>query len=106
MEEAAEGAERNVSEWTNALNVWCGVGEGAEDAQRYLAPAMEVFYQLPFDRFTKWSPAGTPTDVAEFLVPYVEAGCSVFNLIVNGRDLQAEVEATGEIREAMLAAVA
>jgi alkanesulfonate monooxygenase SsuD/methylene tetrahydromethanopterin reductase-like flavin-dependent oxidoreductase (luciferase family) len=104
MEEAADSAGRSVTTWTNALNVWCGVGSGAEDAQRYLAPAMEAFYQLPFDRFTKWSPAGTATDVAEFLVPYVEAGCSVFNLIVNGRDLQAEVEAAGEIRDAMLAA--
>ena len=30
-------------------------------------------------------PAGTTKPIAEFLVPYAEAGCHVFNLIVNGR---------------------
>lgn len=101
----AHAAGRNDQHRTNALNVWCGLGSDATEGRSYLAPAMQAYYQLPFDRFAKWSPAGTPRDVAEFLVPYVDVGCSVFNLIVNARDLDAEVEAAGEIRELMLQAV-
>jgi alkanesulfonate monooxygenase SsuD/methylene tetrahydromethanopterin reductase-like flavin-dependent oxidoreductase (luciferase family) len=98
MEAAAAEAGRSGVTWTNALNVWCGVGEGPDEARGYLAPAMEAFYQLPFERFAKWSPAGTPPQLAEFLTPYAEAGCSLFNLILNGRDVRAEVEAAAEIR--------
>jgi alkanesulfonate monooxygenase SsuD/methylene tetrahydromethanopterin reductase-like flavin-dependent oxidoreductase (luciferase family) len=98
MQAAAAAIGRTGIAWTNALNVWCGVGNGADQARAYLAPAMEAFYQLPFERFAKWSPAGTPPQLAEFLTPYAEAGCSVFNLILNGRDVAAEVEAAAEIR--------
>jgi len=105
MEEAGRAAGRSVAAWTNALNVWCGVGSDEDEARSFLGPAMEAFYQLPFDRFARWSPAGTPQDLAAFLVPYVDAGCSVFNLIVNGRDLDAEVEAAAEVRSLMLESV-
>jgi alkanesulfonate monooxygenase SsuD/methylene tetrahydromethanopterin reductase-like flavin-dependent oxidoreductase (luciferase family) len=106
MEEAAAAAGRQAPAWRNALNVWCGVGTSSDDARRHVAPAMQAFYQLPYERFERWSPAGTPELLAEFLVPYVEAGCAVFNLILNGEDLVAEVEAAAEIRELMLGAVA
>jgi len=105
MEEVAQAAGRKDVQWTNALNVWCGVGETSDDARSYLAPAMQAFYQLPYERFEKWSPAGTSNQVAEFLVPYVDAGCSLFNLVINGCDASAEVEAVGEIRQLILDAV-
>ena len=105
MHEHAHAAGRTVPSWTNALNVWCGVGANASEGRSYVAPAMETFYQLPYDRFEKWSPAGTPQAIAEFLVPYVAAGCSIFNLIINGRDGEAEVDAAGEIRELIIDAV-
>ena len=47
---------------------------------------MESFYQLPFERFERYCPYGTPEDVAEFLAPYVEAGCGEFNLIPQTSD--------------------
>jgi alkanesulfonate monooxygenase SsuD/methylene tetrahydromethanopterin reductase-like flavin-dependent oxidoreductase (luciferase family) len=99
MEAAAGDAGRGDVAWTNALNVWCGVGREPDEARGYLAPAMEAFYQMPYERFEKWSPAGTARQLADFLIPYVDAGCSVFNLILNGSDLHAEVEAAGEVRE-------
>jgi alkanesulfonate monooxygenase SsuD/methylene tetrahydromethanopterin reductase-like flavin-dependent oxidoreductase (luciferase family) len=105
MEEAAGDAGRDTPTWTNALNIWCGVGDGSDEARGYLAPAMEAFYQLPYEQFEKWSPVGSPGELAEFLVPYAAAGCSVFNLIVNGRDGDTEVEAAGQIRELVLEAV-
>ncbi len=105
MEGFGQQAGRGGGAWTNALNVWCGVGTGPDHARGFVAPAMEAFYQLPYERFAKWSPAGTPRQLAEYLVPYVEAGCSVFNLIVNGQDVHAEVDAIAEVRETILDAV-
>jgi alkanesulfonate monooxygenase SsuD/methylene tetrahydromethanopterin reductase-like flavin-dependent oxidoreductase (luciferase family) len=104
MREAAAGTGRAEPRW-NALNVWCGVGRDATEARNYLAPAMESFYQLPYENFERWSPAGPPKHLAEFLTPYVEAGCSTFNLILNGPSPEAEVEAVGEIRRLMHTAV-
>ena len=45
---------------------------------------MQDFYQMPFEPFERHSPYGTPEDVAEFLHPYIEAGCSAFNVIPCG----------------------
>ena len=42
---------------------------------------MQDFYQMPFEPFERYSPYGTPEQVAEFLSPYIEAGCSTFNVI-------------------------
>jgi alkanesulfonate monooxygenase SsuD/methylene tetrahydromethanopterin reductase-like flavin-dependent oxidoreductase (luciferase family) len=104
MREAASEAGREEPAWTNALNVWCGVDTTATAARAHVAPRMEEFYGIPYDRFERWSPAGTPAQVAEQLVPYVAAGCSVFNLILNGPSLGAELDAAAEIRERILAA--
>ena len=65
----------------HAMQVWCGLADSREAARACLAPAMEAFYQLPFERFEKYCPYGTADDVAEFLAPYVAAGCTTFNLI-------------------------
>jgi alkanesulfonate monooxygenase SsuD/methylene tetrahydromethanopterin reductase-like flavin-dependent oxidoreductase (luciferase family) len=105
MQDAAAASGRTEPRWQNGLNVWCGVGRDATEARRHLAPAMEAFYRLPYETFERWSPAGTPEQLAEFLIPYVEAGCSIFNLILNGASSEAEIEAAGEIRQLMRAAV-
>jgi alkanesulfonate monooxygenase SsuD/methylene tetrahydromethanopterin reductase-like flavin-dependent oxidoreductase (luciferase family) len=65
----------------HAMQVWCGVADSREAARACLAPAMEAFYQLPFERFERYCPYGTADDVAGFLTPYVAAGCTEFNLI-------------------------
>jgi alkanesulfonate monooxygenase SsuD/methylene tetrahydromethanopterin reductase-like flavin-dependent oxidoreductase (luciferase family) len=102
MQEAAQDAGRQMSRWTNALNVWCGVDGSSDRARIHVARAMEAFYGLPYERFEKWSPAGPPQQLADFLMPYVAAGCSVFNLIINGRSADAEIEAAAEIRQRVL----
>jgi alkanesulfonate monooxygenase SsuD/methylene tetrahydromethanopterin reductase-like flavin-dependent oxidoreductase (luciferase family) len=98
MHDVASDAGRSDVEWHNALNVWCGVGTTTDEARAHVAPAMEAFYQLPYERFEKWSPAGTPTNIAEFLAPYIEAGCHTFNLIACGASADAEIDAVSEIR--------
>jgi len=65
----------------HAMQVWCGFADSRQAARACLAPAMEAFYQVPFERFERYCPYGTAEDVAEFLAPYVAAGCTEFNLI-------------------------
>jgi alkanesulfonate monooxygenase SsuD/methylene tetrahydromethanopterin reductase-like flavin-dependent oxidoreductase (luciferase family) len=101
MRAAAADAAREPTAWINALNVWVGVDDDAERARNHVAPAMSAFYGIPYERFERWSPAGTPAQVAGFLAPYVDAGCEVFNLIINGRSRTHEIEAAAEIRAVM-----
>lgn len=101
MSEAAAAIGRPTPE-LNALNVWCGVGSKKEDARAHVSAAMQHYYGIPYDRFERWSPAGTPDEIAAFLVPYVAAGCTLFNLIVSGRDSDHEIEAGAQIRATLL----
>jgi alkanesulfonate monooxygenase SsuD/methylene tetrahydromethanopterin reductase-like flavin-dependent oxidoreductase (luciferase family) len=99
----AEEAGRNPTRFEHALNVWCGFGGTREAAREPLATAMQVFYQMPFEPFERYSPCGTPEDVAEFLRPYVEAGCSAFNVIPCADDTETAIAAVGEVRNLLSA---
>ena len=104
---ASEAAEsgRDPSRFEHALNVWCGFATTREAARKSLEAAMQAFYQMPFEPFERYSPHGTPEDVAEFLSPYIEAGCSAFNVIPCAHDDEGAIAAVGELR-ALLAASA
>jgi alkanesulfonate monooxygenase SsuD/methylene tetrahydromethanopterin reductase-like flavin-dependent oxidoreductase (luciferase family) len=82
----ADRAGRDNPPTRHAMQVWCGIGDTKERARAHIAPAMEAFYQIPFERFEKYSPYGTPEDVAGFLAPYVDAGCTTFNLLPQADD--------------------
>jgi hypothetical protein len=60
---------------------------------------MEAFYGLPFERFERYCPYGTPEDVAAFLVPYVEAGCTAFNLIPRSADQDALIDGAAAVKK-------
>ena len=102
MQEEAARAGRETEPRVNALNVWCGVGDDGDEARGYVGDAMQAFYGIPYERFERWSPAGTAKEIADFLIPYVESGCTLFNLIINGRDAGHEIEAASEIRARIL----
>jgi alkanesulfonate monooxygenase SsuD/methylene tetrahydromethanopterin reductase-like flavin-dependent oxidoreductase (luciferase family) len=82
----------------HAMQVWCGFGDTKEAARATVAPAMEAFYQLPFERFEKYCPYGTVEDVAEFLAPYVAAGCREFNLLAQAADDDRAIADTARVR--------
>ena len=94
----AEQAGRDASRFEHALNVWCGFATTREAARELLATQMQHFYQLPFEPFERYSPSGTPEDVAEFLQPYIEAGCSTFNVIPCAGDDASAIAAVAELR--------
>jgi len=102
--EHAEHAGRNPASFEHAINVWCGFGSTREAARGPLAAGMQAFYQMPFEPFERYSPYGTPEDVADFLYPYVEAGCSVFNVIPCASDRETAVTGVAEVRR-LLASV-
>lgn len=96
--EYAAQAGRNPSGFEHAINVWCGFGATREAARTPLAAAMQRFYQMPFEPFERYSPYGTPEQVADFLRPYIDAGCSVFNVIPCAGDHETAVAAVTEVR--------
>jgi alkanesulfonate monooxygenase SsuD/methylene tetrahydromethanopterin reductase-like flavin-dependent oxidoreductase (luciferase family) len=103
-EEAAQ-AGREATGFEHAINVWCGFGDAPGTARAPLAAGMQTFYQMPFEPFERYSPYGTPEQVAEFLRPYIDAGCSAFNVIPCASDDETAVAAVGELRR-LLADVA
>jgi alkanesulfonate monooxygenase SsuD/methylene tetrahydromethanopterin reductase-like flavin-dependent oxidoreductase (luciferase family) len=84
--EAASAAGRPGPPSRHAMQVWCGLADSREAARASLAPAMQAFYQIPFERFERYCPYGTADDVAEFLAPYADAGCVEFNLVPQSPD--------------------
>jgi alkanesulfonate monooxygenase SsuD/methylene tetrahydromethanopterin reductase-like flavin-dependent oxidoreductase (luciferase family) len=95
---AADAAGRTDWPARHAMQVWCGFGPAAEAARARLAPVMEAFYGLPFDRFERYCPAGRPDDVAAFLAPYVAAGCTEFNLIPQAADADEAIAGVATVR--------
>jgi alkanesulfonate monooxygenase SsuD/methylene tetrahydromethanopterin reductase-like flavin-dependent oxidoreductase (luciferase family) len=82
----------------HAMQVWCGLAGSKEAARACLAPAMEAFYQLPFERFERYCPYGTADDVAEFLASYAAAGCAEFNLIPQSPDDDQAIAGAAAVR--------
>jgi alkanesulfonate monooxygenase SsuD/methylene tetrahydromethanopterin reductase-like flavin-dependent oxidoreductase (luciferase family) len=94
---AAEAGRDGIG-FEHALNVWCGFAASRAAARDLVATQMQAFYQLPFEPFERYSPYGTPEDVAEFLSPYIEAGCSNLNIIPCARDDEDAFAAMAELR--------
>jgi alkanesulfonate monooxygenase SsuD/methylene tetrahydromethanopterin reductase-like flavin-dependent oxidoreductase (luciferase family) len=82
----------------HAMQVWCGLADSKQAARACLAPAMEAFYQLPFERFERYCPYGTAQDVAGFLAPYAAAGCTEFNLIPQAPDHDHAIAGTAAVK--------
>jgi alkanesulfonate monooxygenase SsuD/methylene tetrahydromethanopterin reductase-like flavin-dependent oxidoreductase (luciferase family) len=83
----------------HAMQVWCGFASSREAARNCLVPAMEGFYRLPFERFERYCPYGTASDVAGFLAPYAAAGCAEFNLLAQAPDPDQAIAGAAEVRE-------
>lgn len=94
---ASAAGRRNVA-WQHAMQVWCGIGSDPTDGRAAVAPAMAGMYGLPFERFERYSPCGSAETIAEFLAPYVAAGCRTFNLIACAADLDTAVGGAADVR--------
>lgn len=98
IDDAAGTAGRRGVEWHHAMQVWCGIGNDPAAGRASLAPTMEGLYHVPFERFERYSPYGSPETIAEFLAPYRSAGCRTFNLLACAADLDTAVAGVSQIR--------
>jgi alkanesulfonate monooxygenase SsuD/methylene tetrahydromethanopterin reductase-like flavin-dependent oxidoreductase (luciferase family) len=104
IDEQASAAGRPDHPRAHAMQVWCGIADERVQARKLLASAMEHFYRIPFESFERYSPYGTPADVAEFLVAYTAAGCTSFNLIPQSPDVDTAVEGVAEVKRMLATA--
>ena len=100
--EEAGAVGRKDAPTRHGMTVWCGLGDRARDARAAVSSSMEAVYQQPFARFERYCPFGRPAEVAEFLAPYVEAGCRDFNLLARGASADATVDAVGEVKRLLV----
>jgi alkanesulfonate monooxygenase SsuD/methylene tetrahydromethanopterin reductase-like flavin-dependent oxidoreductase (luciferase family) len=94
----AEAAGRCITSWAHGMHVWCGFDSSRDRAGERLAQEMESLYQVPFEKFARYSPYGPPHDVAEALRPYVEVGCRSFNLIATAASPELAIEDARAVR--------
>ena len=97
VQEAADEAGRGDVKWQHGYQPWLGVADTREEAREIVARQMEDFYKVPFEKFERYTPYGTPAEVAQQLRPYVDAGCSIMNLKVCAGSDEQVVEGAGEI---------
>lgn len=100
----ADRAGRNQITWQHGMTVWCGFDTGAADGRTSVGTVMEQIYRQPFERFARYVPAGSPTEVADALGPYVDAGCRTFNLLAHAADPATVIPAAAEVKRLLLGA--
>ncbi len=83
-------------DWTHGLQLWCGIGENARES---VAKGMEGFYRVPFEKFERYTPYGTPAEIAEFLSGYVERGARILNIEPRGGSIEEAIEAVSEVSD-------
>lgn len=101
FERTAEAAGREPAA-DHGLQIWVGVGDDPETARRRAGRGMEAFYGVPFGAFERYTPCGTPAVIADWLMPFVEAGCRHFNLTPCAGSEPEGVAAMAEVRERLL----
>jgi alkanesulfonate monooxygenase SsuD/methylene tetrahydromethanopterin reductase-like flavin-dependent oxidoreductase (luciferase family) len=94
----AEAAGRSVASWAHGMHVWCGFDDDRSRAGERLAHEMESLYRVPFEKFARYSPYGTPQEVADALRPYAEVGCRSFNLIATARAPEQAIDGARAVR--------
>ncbi len=93
---AAEAGRGDVA-WCHGYQPWVGLDKDEATARAVVKEQMEAFYHVPFEQFERYTPAGTPEQVAEQLAPYIDAGCRMFNLKVCTRNAEEEAALGAEV---------
>lgn len=98
VSEACAEAGRDEPDWLHGYQPWIGIDQDRDRARAAVARGMEDFYRIPFEQFERYTPYGTPIEIAEQLAPYAQAGCRIFNLKVVTHDPSAEVELGAQVK--------
>jgi alkanesulfonate monooxygenase SsuD/methylene tetrahydromethanopterin reductase-like flavin-dependent oxidoreductase (luciferase family) len=97
-------AERGRQPSWFGITIWCGLDADAGRARELVAAKMERLYRLPYEKFQHLASAGTPKQVAEFVLPYVESGAGHVTLVPAGASIEAEIDAVAEVSDYVRAA--
>lgn len=95
---AAAAAGRDPSGLELGMQFWTTVADSRDEARAQVSAGMESMYRLPFERFERYTPFGTAREVAEFIVPYAEAGARHVNLIATQDTPEEGIERAAEVR--------
>ena len=101
IDELAGSAGRQLS-ISPTLSVWCGLDHDGDRARALLAATLERLYSRPYEDFRNLTFAGTPPEVAEALLPYLEAGCRDFSLLAVADSWEAAVEHAAAARHRLI----
>ncbi len=82
----------------HGLQIWVGIDEDRAVARERLAKGLQAFYRIPFERFEKYSPYGTPQQIAESLAEFRDAGCRLFNLMPVAASEAAGIDGIAEVK--------
>lgn len=100
IETQAVSMGRTGVDWCHGYQPWVGVDWQSDvTAKAVVKSGMEAFYKIPFEQFERYTPFGTPAEVAAQLAPYVQAGCKMFNLKVCAKNPEEEVALGAEVVE-------
>lgn len=100
--EHATTADRDPAGIELGMQFWTSVDKNRDVARALVAEGMEGTYKLPFERFERYTPYGTAEEVAQYLVPFIEAGARHINLITVQATDEERVERAAEVREALI----
>ncbi len=104
VDRAATEAGREPRTLRFGYQPWVGFGVDADAARVAVARPVEAMYRLPFDRFDRYSPHGTPQQAADALRPYVERGVTSFNIAAQSDDgWQRAVDGVAQVRDLLRA---
>lgn len=103
--EAAASAGRGGVSFPQGMQFWMGVDGDRAAAREKVASSMLAFYRVPFESFERYTPFGTPEEIAAFIAPYVELGCRWVNFVIADAPDRALDRALA-VREALRAACA
>ena len=99
--EAAAQAGRDPAAIEFGMQFWMSVGKTRDEARGWVSKGMEATYRLPFDRFERYTPFGSAKEVAEAIMPFVEAGARHINLLPVQASPEELVDAAAAVREAL-----
>ena len=101
VNQAAADAERTCTQ--HGLQPWVGIADNKVDARAAVAPVVEGMYRIPFEKFERFTPHGTPAEVAEALRPYAHLGATTFNISAQAPTPEMAIEGMAEIRRLLRA---
>jgi len=96
--EVAEASGRGRVDWQHGMQLWVGIDADRSRARAHVQAGMEAFYRLPFDVFERYTPYGTPAEVAEFFVPFLDAGLRRLDITPCAASDGAAIEGAAEVK--------